>query len=163
MTMVQQTIQAVGAVNEWTGSHGKMFEITLTLDDGRTGRVNAKTPDRWSVGDAIVVTSERQTKHGLKWSIDKADYHNNNSGGSSSSSAFKKNDDRTPQIEASWAIGQAVAAGRTQDRESIMKAAQAFLDLRDELVEMLKASKSAESGQESTQAVSQGNDQGLPF
>jgi len=161
--MENRTIQAVQNVEAWNGQHGQMFEFTLALDDGRIGRVNAKTNDRWNVGDVVVVTSEKQTKHGLKWSMDKAEFHSNAPAAQATNSSAKQ-EDRTAQIEASWAITNAVRMGATSSNEQILQTAQNLLNLKAQLVEhMQNVTTSAETAQGSNQSAQAVGQDGLPF
>ena len=98
--------------DQWTGSDGNLnFDVHVTLDNGRTAKVTAKTPDRWKVGDEVEIKSERANRYGTKWSLDKAGY------GQGAAPDRPKAEHGTPsrpgketrEIQAAWAIQTAIA------------------------------------------------------
>jgi hypothetical protein len=112
-----------------------MHTLTIELEDGRKGQVNAKSPDRWKEGDEVEITSEEKTDYGHKWRFDKAGYGQNNSSG-----GRPVREDRTPYIEASWAIQTAstLMAGQSYDMDSLLHKSRRLIEARNELVAELK-------------------------
>jgi hypothetical protein len=98
-----EKIQEITNVNEWQGQHGAMYSYTLKLESGKVGETNAKTNDRYAVGDTVWITEERQTNYGYKWKMSKTDpsqgFQSSKSGGN-----------KDAEITASWAVGQALNA-----------------------------------------------------
>ena len=115
-----------------------MHTLNIELEDGRKGTVNAKSPDRWSAGDEIEITFEEKTDYGHKWRFDKAGY------GQSGGGRPGSREDRTPYIEASWAIQTAstLMAGQSYDIDSLLHKSRRLMEARNELVAELKQSKS---------------------
>ena len=65
-------ITKINEPTPWEGQHGTMYEALLSFDDGTSGRVNMKSPDRWSIGDEIEVTDRQPNeKYGDKLKIQK--------------------------------------------------------------------------------------------
>jgi hypothetical protein len=122
----------------WTGQYGVMYRMEVTLDDGRTGEVSAKKPDAWKVGDECEIEKEEQTQYGTRWKIRKPGFTNGPSGAFSG----PKNEETTKRIDASWALGQAVAlwacnpaaSKQVADLENLKQLAKAILATRDELI-----------------------------
>ena len=128
-------ITAVQPGETWTGRDGGTnYDLQVTLDDGRSATVTAKTPDRWKAGDEVTIKSERPGRYGMKWSLDKADYANNQPGSQPRRSA--KND--TPQIEAAWAIQTAVACLDSQELDTITAKARELLTLKYQLAKEIE-------------------------
>lgn len=127
-------IAAVSPTGEWEGQYGKMFTAEVELSDGQTGEVNMKTPDKWKVGDEVVITSQQQTKHGIKWKLDRPE-------GQRSGGGKKHDPDKEYVIGASWAITNALTArGVLPEAKDVPldKLALRLLKMRDELVDTLK-------------------------
>ena len=132
---MSNTIQAVQNNGTYEGAYGLMYKQEVTLDDGSTGEVSAKTADKWKVGDVVEV-QRTETKFGtrFKFSIPQE-------GGARPSGFSGKQDPETQlRIEASWAIGQAVAMG-AQEHAEIVKAGLALIDARNALIQALKDAK----------------------
>ena len=86
-------------------SNGKTFyKFDCILENGQIGEVNALSPDKWSVGDEVVVKEHQATKWGPRLKLDKPGF----SGGFTGKSGG--NDDTTKGIIASWAVGCAMAS-----------------------------------------------------
>lgn len=86
-------------------SNGKTFyKFDCILENGLVGEVNALSPDKWSIGDEVVVKEHNQTKWGPRLKLDKPGF----SGGGFSKQGG--NDDTTKGIIASWAVGCAMAS-----------------------------------------------------
>lgn len=127
------TITEIGAVSPWTGRDGRqMYEIKVTLSDGRSGSVNATKPDRWSVGDEVQVKSENQTNHGLKFQLEKP-------GGYQPNVAKAKDPDLDYKIEASWALKLAVQSNTAFD--NLVSTSLQLIEKRNEVVRHLKSNK----------------------
>lgn len=138
---MSEKIQSIGAIEEWQGSHGKMYSIEITLENGKTGKVNAKTPDRWKIGDEIIILEEKDSMHGLKWKFDKPGYDGQGSKGGS-----RNDPDRQITIDASWAISKALEAGFRGEAE-IIEGAKTALRMRNELISQMKAKAAEESSE----------------
>ena len=122
----------------WTGQDGVMYRMEVTLEDGRSGEVSAKKPDAWKAGDECEIEKEEQTQYGTRWKIRKPGFN----GGPSGAFSGVKNEETTKRIDASWAVGQAVAlwacnpaaAGQVADLEKLKDMAKLILAMRDELL-----------------------------
>ena len=55
----------------WVREGVTMYVQEVTLDDGTTGKVNAKTEGKWKVGDEVEVKSKKDSPHGVKLSLGK--------------------------------------------------------------------------------------------
>ena len=131
---MSNTITAVQNNGTYEGSYGTMYKQEVTLDDGSTGEVSAKTADKWKVGDVVEV-QRTETKFGtrFKFSIPQA-------GGQGGGGGFQKDPETQLRIEASWAIGQAVAMG-AQEHAELVKAGLTLIDARNALIQALKDTK----------------------
>lgn len=132
---MSNTITAVQNNGTYEGSYGTMYKQEVTLDDGSTGEVSAKTADKWKVGDVVEV-QRTETKFGtrFKFSIPQ------DGGGYKSGNGFQKDPETQLRIEASWAIGQAVAMG-AQEHAELVKAGLTLIDARNALIQALKDTK----------------------
>lgn len=87
-------------------SNGKTFhKFDCILQNGMVGEVNALTPDKWKVGDEVIVKEHQATKWGPKLKLDKPGF---SGGGFTAKSGG--NEDATKGIIASWAVGCAMQA-----------------------------------------------------
>ena len=131
---MSNTITAVQNNGTYEGSYGTMYKQEVTLDDGSTGEVSAKTADKWKVGDVVEV-QRTETQYGtrFKFSIPQT----GGQGGFKSGGNFQKDPETQLRIEASWAIGQAVAMGAKEHAE-LVKAGLALIDARNALIQALK-------------------------
>lgn len=131
-------ISAIQQNGTWTGQYGVMYKMEVTFDDGRTGEVSAKKPDAWKVGDEVEIEKEENTQYGWRFKIRKPGFN----GGGSGAFSGVKNEETTKRIDASWAVGQAVAlwacnpaaAGQVADLEKLKDMAKLILAMRDELL-----------------------------
>ena len=128
------TITGVQNNGTYEGAYGIMYKQEVTLDDGSTGEVSAKTQDKWKVGDVVEV-QRTATKFGtrFKFSIPQ---DAGNKPSTSASQSFKQDPDTQLRIEASWAIGQAVAMG-AKKHEDLVSKGLALLDARNALIAAL--------------------------
>ena len=132
--MATATIKTATYKESWETKRGdQMHTLNIELEDGRKGTVNAKSPDRWSAGDEVEITSEEKTDYGHKWRFDRAGYGQSNGGS-------RTKEDRTPYIEASWAIQTAstLMAGQSYDMDSLLHKSRRLIEARNELVAELK-------------------------
>ena len=114
-TMEQIKIQSI--TPQGTFEHnGKTFhKFDVILDNGMVGEVNAMTPDKWKVGDEVVVKEHQQTKWGPRLKLDKPGFQQGAGGAKGGSSNDVKG------IVASWAVGCAMqAAGDPRRRATIL-------------------------------------------
>lgn len=104
-TMDQIKIQSV--TPQGTFEHnGKTFhKFDVILDNGMVGEVNAMTPDKWKVGDEVVVKDHQQTKWGPRLKLDKPGFQQGGGGAKGGGSNKDKKG-----IIASWAVGCAMQA-----------------------------------------------------
>ena len=132
---MSNTIQAVQNNGTYEGSYGTMYKQEVTLDDGSTGEVSAKSEGKWKVGDVVEV-QRTETKFGtrFKFSIPQE------GGFKSGSSSFKQDPETQLRIEASWAIGQAVMLGAREHAE-LVKLGLTLVDARNALIQALKDAK----------------------
>ena len=138
-------IKAAQNNGSWNSSNGIMYVQEIELEDGRVGNVNAKTKDKWMVGERVEVKSFQQTKYGNKMqlglanNVSQADIRE---GRTEEARGYRFPDDRQHQINASWAIGQAIAMGYN-DGEAIKDAARKLLVYRETIIGELKANAAA--------------------
>lgn len=106
----------------WESQYGLMYRMEVTLEDNRAGEVNAKKPDAWKVGDDVEIVDAKPNPRGLtKWKLQRAEQK-----------SFGASPDTQRRIDASWAIGQAIALGRSKPEE-IEKTAILLIELRDKI------------------------------
>lgn len=125
-------IQAITPTGEWKGAHGKMFTSEVVLSDGTTGEVNSKTPDKWKVGDEVVVTSKSESNYGTKLRLSHPE---------SNSGPRKYDPDREHIIGAAWALNAAIALKTgSEDAKGVALETLALrlLKMRDSVVEQMK-------------------------
>jgi len=103
--MAQAKISRIEPANPptWQGSHGLMYAFDVELDDGASGVVNAKSPDKWQVGAEVEYTS-LSTHHGNKLKLDKPGFN----GLPKPFAGGGENMDRAKGQIASWAVGVAM-------------------------------------------------------
>jgi hypothetical protein len=135
---MSNTIQAVQNNGTYEGAYGLMYKQEVTLDDGSTGEVSAKTQDKWKVGDVVEV-QRTATKFGTRFKFSIPQDGGSQRAGSKPA-GFKQDPETQLRIEASWAIGQAVAMGAKEHAE-IVKAGLALIDARNALIAALKDAK----------------------
>jgi len=104
-------VTAVQENGTFTGKHGLMYKQEVTLDDGTTGEVSAKTQNKWKVGDEVVVT-RNETQYGTRFSFSKPQY--SQEGQSSNYTASNQargafDESKQHRIDACWAIAQVYA------------------------------------------------------
>ena len=86
-------------------SNGKTFyKFDCILENGLLGEVNALSPDKWKIGDEVVVKDQQHTKWGVRLKLDKPGF----SQGGFNSNKGTGGDDTTKGIIASWAVGCAM-------------------------------------------------------
>lgn len=145
-------IKSVQNTGTYNSQHGLMYKQEVELEDGRTGEVSAKKPNRWMAGEMVEITREMQTQHGTKWSFSLAmnvtrnDIRTGNTGSSKPLYAPKP-DNVQHQITASWAITNAIAMGCT-DGERIKDTARALIAWKETLVGELATLKNESDASE---------------
>lgn len=106
----------------WESQYGLMYRMEVTLEDNRAGEVNAKKPDAWKVGDEVEIVDAKPNPRGLtKWKLQRPEQK-----------SYGASPDTQRRIDASWAIGQAVAYGKRK-LDEIEVTAIALLELRDRI------------------------------
>jgi len=107
--MAQAKISRIEPANPptWQGSHGLMYAFDVELDDGATGVVNAKSPDKWQVGAEVEYTS-LSTHHGTKLKLDKPGYNGLPKPFAGGGGGYTENSEKTKGMIASWAVGVAM-------------------------------------------------------
>ena len=121
-------IKSIQPNGTWEGRNGTMFKFEIGLEDGTSGEVNAKTIDRWNIGDQVEYTVT-PGKYGDQLKLDKAGYTKKGGTG------YKEDPEKTKRITASWAIGHAIQ--NESDPEKIIEAAEWLIKLRDTLISKL--------------------------
>lgn len=131
------TITAVQQNGTWSNDRGTFYSMEVTLDDGTSGEVNAKSEDRWKVGDKVNVLHETETQYGKKWRLDKADFAGNAPTGNRPGNGG----DRSKEITASWAIGQALHCdpGLLNNTEALVEASVKLLGVHGIIVKQQEA------------------------
>lgn len=133
----------------WESANGTMYVQEIELEDGRVGQVNAKKPGRWQPNDKVEVKEATPSKYGLRFklglamNVSAADVEKGNTSKAQSWGNWAANDDRQHQINASWAIGQAIAMGYN-DGDAIKDAARKLLAYRETIIGELKGRTQAE-------------------
>ena len=158
----------------WESANGTMYVQEIELEDGRTGQVNAKKPGRWQAGDKVEVKQATPSQYGTRFklglalNVSAADV---DKGTTSRAASWKFPDDRQNQINASWAIGQAIAMGYN-DGEAILDHSRKLLSYRETLIKELEAKESAKLTKEAqaapkpaeaTEAWVENKDEKTPF
>lgn len=126
--MGQSKIKSIQPNGTWESRNGTMFKFEITLEDGTSGEVSAKTENRWNIGDEVEYTVT-PSKWGDRLKLDKAGFANKGGGGNGQSPDIQK------RIDASWAIGHAIQ--QESEPEKIIEAAEWLLKLRDTLISKL--------------------------
>tara|TARA_R110000737_G_scaffold264123_1_gene272032 strand:+ start:259 stop:684 length:426 start_codon:yes stop_codon:yes gene_type:complete len=138
-------ITKINEPTPWEGQHGTMYEALLSFDDGTSGRVNMKSPDRWNIGDEIEVTDRQPNdKYGDKLKIQKP--QGDFPAKSFPSSGGKFDPEIQWKIDTSWAITSAInILGETAKEHSkdggLIATAKHLLNLREAMITELKESK----------------------
>lgn len=126
-TMEQTKIQSLTPQGTFEAQGKTFYKFDCILENGMIGEVNALSPDKWKVGDEVVIKEHLQTKWGPRLKLDKPGF---TPGGSR-----QQDPDATKGIIASWAVGVAmqVAGDPTQNRydEIVLSAARLALRCRD--------------------------------
>ena len=134
--MTIHTIQAAQNNGTYDSQHGMMFKQEVTLDDGTTGEVSAKSEGKWKVGDKVEV-QRTHSQYGtrFRFSIPKE-------AGAPSTGGYHQDTETQFRIEASWAIGQAVAQGAKKHEELVAYGLK-LLDARNALIAHMKGQPAA--------------------
>ena len=155
---MSNTITAVQNNGTYDGAYGTMFKQEVTLDDGTTGEVSAKSEGKWKVGDVVEV-QRTETKFGTRFKFSIPQEGGARPNGSSGSS-FKQDPETQFRIEASWAIGQAVTLlGDRVEIHSIpghadlVKTALHILDARNAVIAAMKQTTKTEEEQAAEDAA----------
>jgi hypothetical protein len=137
--MTIHTITAVQNNGTFDSQYGTMYKQEATLDDGTTGEVSAKTEGKWKVGDKVEV-QRTHSQYGtrFRFSIPKEE----GAPGAPSSGKYQQDPETQSRIEASWAIGQAVAMG-AKSHEELVAYGLKLLDARNALIAEIKAQPAA--------------------
>ena len=135
---MSNTVTAVQNNGTYESSYGTMYKQEVTLDDGSTGEVSAKTQDKWKVGDVVEV-QRTETQYGtrFKFSIPQT---GGPQGGFKSGGNFQEDPETQLRIEASWAIGHAVAMGHDTHTD-LVKVGLTLVDARNALIQALKGAQ----------------------
>ena len=102
--MEQTKIQSLTPQGSFESNGKTYYKFDCILENGQIGEVNALSPDKWSVGDEVVVKEHQATKWGPRLKLDKPGF----SGGGFSKQGGSNND--VKGIVASWAVGCAMQA-----------------------------------------------------
>lgn len=114
----------------YTGQYGYMFTYNVTLDDGTSGEVSCKNENQWKVGDEVELTSKQENQFGTRLRLQKPQQ----AGGFKS---FANDPAKQARIDASWAITNAIAMGKTSTSDEIVAYANWLLKCRDAVVDGL--------------------------
>lgn len=129
-------IESLQPNGTWEGNHGLMYKSEVVLDNGESGEVSAKTPDRWNVGDEVQYTVT-QTKNGNKFSFNKLGFVSQSNPVQSGAPVVSERDDR---IGRQWAINTSLnylqlittSAGQITPN-TIASYARVLIEMRDSL------------------------------
>ena len=131
-----EKIQEIKNVSSWNTSDGTtMYTFLMVLESGKSGEVNAKTNDRYSVGETVWITSSQSTNYGDKWKMSKKDPAENPYGNAPNGNGGNT-ENRDAQITASWAIGQALSVRPelVEDLQGLQKLAAQLMETRKSLI-----------------------------
>ena len=137
---MENKITAVQNNGTYEGKYGTMYKQEVTLDDGTTGEVSAKTENKWKVGDEVEVT-KTETQYGTRLQFKLPDQPGGN---------FRKSgyDPETQyRIEASWAITEAIQLG-AKTHEKLVSTALTLIDARNAVISALKGAKQDQQPQQ---------------
>jgi len=130
--MAQAKISRIEPANPptWTSNRdgSTMYAYNVDLDDGTSGDVNCKSPNKWKVGDEVEYTS-KSTHHGNKLSLSTPGFSGGFSGG-------KQDPDSTKGIIASWAVGIAMQVAPVEAPnydQQVMQYARLALEARRQI------------------------------
>lgn len=95
---------------DWQHSSGStMFVFEITLDDGQTGVVNARSETPWyAVGSEVIATARGEHEGMQKMKLEKTEYANAPKPAMQPNTQFLKGNDTDSSIVASWAIDHAM-------------------------------------------------------
>lgn len=137
-------VTAVQENGTFTGKHGLMYKQEVTLDDGTTGEVSAKTQNKWKVGDEVVVT-RNQTQYGTRFSFSKPQYSGEQTSNYTASNQAREAFDNNKQhrIDACWAIAQVyskreINLNDSRSLEQLKVDAITLIHLRNSVVDRLE-------------------------
>ena len=125
---MQSKIKEVGPTGQTWSQNGKTFYVyDVVLEDGTVGQANSTSSDGtpYKAGDLVEYSVTRETQYGKTLKIQKADAPG--AQGSPQGAETQK------RIDASWAVGQAVALGHNTE-ETIMTTALDLLKVRDKIM-----------------------------
>jgi hypothetical protein len=121
-----------------------MYKQEVTLDDGTTGEVSAKTQSKWKVGDEVVVT-RNQTQYGTRFSFSKPEYSGAQTSNYTASNQAREAFDNSKQhrIDACWAIAQVyskreINLNDSRSLEQLKVDAITLIHLRNSVVDRLE-------------------------
>lgn len=119
----------------WETKDNRTFhKIKVTLSDGTTGEVNAQTPDRWKVGDEVIIKDRKDGPFGTTLKLDKPGY------GQGYGQSAPSRGGRQDQIESQWAINAAISMYAAKAEVSgwtisdVKQVAKEMLKTRDEII-----------------------------
>jgi hypothetical protein len=128
--MEQTKIQNLTPQGTFDANGKTFYKFDCILENGMVGEVNAMTPNKWSVGDEVVVKEHQQTKWGPRLKLDRPGF----TPGGASGGARQPDGDATKGIIASWAVGVAmqVVGDPTQNHyeEAVLLASRIALRCR---------------------------------
>lgn len=128
--MEQTKIQNLTPQGTFDANGKTFYKFDCILENGMVGEVNAMTPDKWSIGDEVVVKEHLQTKWGPRLKLDRPGF----TPGGASGGARQPDGDATKGIIASWAVGVAmqVVGDPTQNHyeEAVLLASRIALRCR---------------------------------
>ena len=128
--MEQTKIQNLTPQGTFDANGKTFYKFDCILENGMVGEVNAMTPNKWSVGDEVVIKEHMQTKWGPRLKLDRPGF----TPGGASGGARQPDGDATKGIIASWAVGVAmqVVGDPTQNHyeEAVLLASRIALRCR---------------------------------
>lgn len=127
------TITAVKPTGTWQGPNDLLYVIQISLSDGTSGEVMAKSPDRWAVGDEVEIADRKETQYGVKLKLRKPGFEASSYGGGNGNSRGK-------EIEAQWAINAALEymklAGQVASSlDAVEETAKLVIDARNKVMQ----------------------------
>ena len=80
------TITSASNDGFYESKFGMMYKQKITLSDGTTGEVSAKSEGRWKVGDTVEIKDKQETQYGVRLKLKVPEHGGFSSGGSKSGS-----------------------------------------------------------------------------
>ena len=150
-------IQSIAPLSEWDYNGEKMYSFNVTLDNNLSGKVNTKSPDRWSVGDDVDATSYNDKQGNKCLKLSKPDSGSFKGGGGKKMDATTEK--RITFLSCLNSAGT-FANGSGASAEQVIDLAKKFMDAA---YAVSQPPKQAAPTEQPPMAAYQAKDDDLPF